>query len=246
MKKTLFLMAAAVCCAVTPAFAEGENLVTDFSSEAFTALGTVTNANGELGETGWSTKKFGAKNSILTFAEGGLTVNQNSGSYADWAQTVLYTELTSSVTSTHNGSYTITFDLTGGNGQRGFVLASDSYSLAFGIKYDGNVAISSMDGNYFSAYKSLTDMTALTGTGSGSADFSSCTITLNGTALTVTAGGFTGTYTVADTYNFTTAGFTMDGSQNVTTKGVTIVPEPATATLSLLALAGLAARRRRH
>lgn len=246
MKKTLFLMAAAVCCAVTPAFAEGENLVTDFSSEAFTALGTVTNANDKLGETGWSTKKFGAKNSILTFAEGGLTVNQGSGSYADWSQTILYTGLEKSVTSTHNGPYTITFDLTGGNGQRGFVLASETYSLAFGIQYNGNVAISSMEGNFFSAYKSLDSMTALTGTGSGSANFSDCTITLNGTDLTVTAGDFTGTYTVANNYTFTTAGFTMDGSQNVTTKGVTIVPEPATATLSLLALAGLAARRRRH
>lgn len=247
MKKTLFLMAAAVCCAVAPAFAEGENLVADFTSAPFSTLGEQTNVNGKLGSTGWSTKHFNSgKYSVLAFSESGLTFTQE-GDYRDWSQTVLYTDLEKAVVSTHNGPYTITFDLTGGNGQRGFVLASETYSLAFGINYDGNVAVASMEGDFFSAYKSLSTMTALTGEGSGSVDLSSCTLTLNGTDLTVTAGGFSGTYTVADNYNFTTAGFTIDGGKmNVTSKGVTIVPEPATATLSLLALAGLAARRRRH
>ncbi len=55
---------------------------------------------------------------------------------------------------------------------------------------------------------------------------------------------YTGTPPTIHPASLSDAGFQPAGLQ-INTKSVTVVPEPATATLSLLALAGLAARRRR-
>ena len=242
MKKTLFVMLAAVSSvAFATDFVSG-----DFTSPEFSTLGTQQNADGVLGGTSWETHKFGSKNSILVFSADGLTVNQNSGNYADWAKTVLYTELTTPVTYEPSVPYTIAFDLTGGNGQRAFALASDTYSVVIGIAYDGSLCVASMESDFFSAYNTVTGHDDLPGGGDGAVSLSSCQLVLTGNQLAVTLGDFTGTYTLADNYTFTKAGFSVDGNATVTTKGLSITPEPATATLSLLALAGLAARRRRH
>ena len=54
------------------------------------------------------------------------------------------------------------------------------------------------------------------------------------------------TSVVTSAYTFNTAVGTADGKSLTSTLAASSIPEPATATLSLLALAGLAARRRRH
>lgn len=79
----------------------------------------------------------------------------------------------------------------------------------------------------------------------------SYTLTMNGGNMTVDAALSNGatwstTITGLEDVTFNKLGFMTDGA--VGTAGVmniTVIPEPATATLSLLALAGLAARRRR-
>ena len=90
----------------------------------------------------------------------------------------------------------------------------------------------------------------------------SYTLTLSGTDLTVSvtdanSGQWSYAATIASGVTFDTIGFIVDGNadanENTSTVGVKnisvastpAVPEPATATLSLLALAGLCARRRR-
>ena len=81
----------------------------------------------------------------------------------------------------------------------------------------------------------------------------SYTLTLSAGKLDVSVTDINGqtwsdSITINDSFEFDSLGFVVDGSggnAGVKNISVTVVPEPTTATLSLLALAGLAARRRR-
>ena len=76
------------------------------------------------------------------------------------------------------------------------------------------------------------------------------TISHNGTqfVMDLTAGEQTKQLELGDSLHFDSLVFRTSGGveQTISNIKLTVVPEPATATLSLLALAGLAARRRRH
>lgn len=155
-----------------------------------------------------------------------------------------------------------------------FFLSSANGSVAVGNSYN-NTEKNTSDGankvvhfGYFDAATAGTFPCFQTNTGNNPTSALTCnsngvdvyssltyTITLTQTTIsgTVTDGAKTGTFsaTLEDGYNFNTLGFSLDGGAgNTGVKDITItkfsaIPEPTTATLSLLALAGLAARRRR-
>ncbi|MCI6981378.1 MAG: PEP-CTERM sorting domain-containing protein [Akkermansia muciniphila] len=153
-------------------------------------------------------------------------------------------------------------------------LSSDSYSLTLGNSYDTNKSIvlgkvdSELKGNCPTYQQGAangagsyeggvgivpTSLTTVTN-GSVVSPYQAATYTLN-----ISAGLITGVVAIGESeysfsseinnsFNFDTIGFVIDGEAGAVglkSVKVTLVPEPTTATLSLFALAGLAARRRR-
>ena len=156
-----------------------------------------------------------------------------------------------------------------------FFLSSAAGSVAVGNSYNNTVQGGNDGANkvvhfgYFDAATTKTFPCFQTNTGNNPTSALTCnsngvnvyssltyTIILTQTTIsgTVTDGSKTGTFsaTLEGGYNFDTLGFSLDGgSGNTGVKDISIIkmaaaPEPTTATLSLLALAGLAARRRRR
>lgn len=269
MKKTMFMLAAlcGVCVAATE---ELPVMAADFSDADFN--GQTIQINGS-GLNGWNVS--GRKSTAsVTFTENGAFFVDNGTQSYTWAQQRLYYQGLS-LDSSEALSYTLTFTLHGnsaGNGcQRGFYLMSDAptstqaqYGIAFINDYNGWLCVDTIDNtdtskDYSTAYFTHNDRSSEIGstqqlTLPGNLDF---TLTLSsGMLIAVVTDGehtFSKEMVMADTFNFTTVGFVYDGDSHVDDMGVGVsgltitktVPEPATAALSLLALAGLAARRRR-
>ena len=186
--------------------------------------------------------------------------------------------LSTAVNLTSDKTYTIKFDTysNGNENQNVFYLSSDTYSLAIGNSYNSNnyVSIGQMDtaaqGVRISFQKAdgATQITDLLDTSTAN-DVSvhtnlSYTLTLSAGTLAVSvvdganpSKTWATSVDIADSFNFTSLGWAVDGSSGATgiqnisittpdiPSGEGTIPEPTTATLSLLALAGLAARRRR-
>ena len=207
---------------------------------------------------GWNTPHF-------NYGENGAT-NKYS-----WKQNTLSTAITLSP----EDAVTITFSTYGNGGEQGllFYLSSstDNYSVVTGTSYNSNKAV---DVGYLEkaivprteqSQESMGNVGFQTGTANLVTSFGSTsaakelstfnpltyTLTLDGSALTVSVKDKDGKewsddYTIKSGVTFDSIGFIMDGNEgDVGIKNISIVPEPTTATLSLLALAGLAARRRR-
>lgn len=185
-----------------------------------------------------------------------------------WKQNTLMYSLTSTPIVSSKG-YDITFTTyaTVKNQQNAFFLSSSNYTILIGNSYTSNATVAvgtanscaAKDGKLytFQTGDSRVVVPALTAVES-SGDITKVdvgtsltyNIFLTGGQLKMTVTDGTNTYaakyTISDSFSFDTIGFINDGAGG--TAGVTkvkIVPEPTTATLSLLALAGLAARRRR-
>ena len=206
---------------------------------------------------GWNTPHF-------NYGENGAVIAQ------PWKQNTLSTAITLSP----EEAITIEFSTFGNGNEQGlmFYLSSstDNYSVVTGTSYNSNKAVdvgyldkaivprtenggSNMGNVGFQANTTnlVTSFGSTSGTTLSTFNPLTYTLTLDGAALTVSVKDKDGKtwsedYTIKSDVTFDSIGFIMDGGAgNVGVKSISIIPEPTTATLSLLALAGLAARRRR-
>ena len=201
---------------------------------------------------GWTTGQWNGSNTPhYTFGENGATV------YHPWKQNYIETAVDITSTSTYDITYTL-YNSVEDTGNM-FYLSSDSYSIVIGNSYNSNseVYVGTLDSAVGAGFVCFQ-----TGTGTNPTVLANSTgfnvsgditysLTLNGSDLSISAtstSGSTWSTTVSGltATDFNKVGFIADGAGGtVGVKNISIVPEPATATLSLLALAGLAARRRR-
>lgn len=245
MKKTIITILALAGVA----FAESPYLVTDF---------TTAPSNWVTGQwNGWNTPHF-------NYGENGAVVAQ------PWKQNTLST----AITLPSDELVTITFTTYGNGNEQGMMFymsdSTNNYSIITGTSYNSNKAV---DVGYLE--KTIVPRTASGDTSMGNVSFQNdttnqvtsfgstsgtslttfqpltYTITLDGTALSVSVTDkdnktWSDDFSIESGITFDSIGFIMDGGTgNVGVKNISVVPEPTTATLSLLALAGLAARRRR-
>ncbi|MBR5196070.1 MAG: PEP-CTERM sorting domain-containing protein [Akkermansia sp.] len=223
----------------------------------FTALTGNTNDNTPAG---WTVGQYKGGNNTPFYNFGG-----NGAEIAQpWKQNYLITSLALD----SQGTYAITFTVKNGSEDTGnmFFLSSDTYSIVIGNSYNSNSEIyvgtlAEATGDAFASFQTDTGKNPTVLANSTGLDVSgtiSYTLTMNGGNMTVDAALSNGaswntTITGLEDVTFNKLGFMIDGAVggasilgiNVTAPESPVVPEPATATLSLLALAGLAARRRR-
>ncbi len=202
---------------------------------------------------GWTTGQWNGDNTPhYTFGENGAVVNY------PWKQNFIETSL--DITSM--GAYDITYTLYNNDENTGnmFYLSSDSYSIIIGNSYTSNseVYVGTLDsavGAGFVCFQTGTGTNPTVLANSEGFNVSgniTYTLTLNGgnlelSAVSTSGSSWTTSLTGLTDVTFNKVGFINDGSTGcVGVKNISIVPEPATATLSLLALASLAARRRRR
>lgn len=208
---------------------------------------------------GWSTGQWNGNNTPHYHFGAHNNVNGGATAYHPWKQNFLYT----SIDLSSQADATITFTLYNSVEDTGnmFYLSSDSYSIVIGNSYNSNSEIhvgtwndDITTGNTFVNFQKDNVPTI----SSQSKDFNvagdiTYTLTMKEGNMTISAkctSGSTWSTTLSGMQDvtFSTLGFINDGSgftsgvKNIT---VSTIPEPTTATLSLLALAGLAARRRR-
>ncbi len=229
----------------------------------FTALTGSTNADTPAG---WTAGQFNGTGNTpyYNFGTNGATVGQ------PWKQNYLTTTLDIA----SQGAYTITFTLYNSVEDTGnmFFLSSDAYSIVIGNSYNSNSDIhvgtlTEAVGSDYVCFQTgtkinptvLDSSSGLTVTGD-----ISYTLTLQDGNMTIGAtlsggGSWNTTITGLEDVTFNKVGFLTDGAGGTAgVKNITVlqnstvvpeptpsIPEPTTATLSLLALAGLAARRRR-
>ena len=223
----------------------------------FTALTGSTNDNLPAD---WSAGQWNGSGNVpyYNFGVNGAVVGQ------PWKQNYLTTNFDIE----SQGAYTITFTLYNSVEDTGnmFFLSSDSYSIVMGNSYNSNSEIyvgtlTEAVGRDYVCFQTNTKINPTVIDNSTGLDVSgniSYTLTMQGGNMTINAtvgNGTTWSTTITgmEDVTFDKIGFLTDGSNSTAgVKGITItapsspsVPEPATATLSLLALAGLAARRRR-
>lgn len=171
------------------------------------------------------------------------------------------------ITLSSGQTYTIEFEMVS-KGEVGnmFYLTSSSYTILMGQSYGSNKCVSvgtknNWDGQFICFQEARDNRPETVMATSSDYAFGgqenpvtlSYEVTLSAGKMTVivtdgTTEWNSGELAIADDFTFTGIGFINDASAgNSITKNIKITtPEPATATLSLLALAGLAARRRRH
>ncbi len=226
-------------------------------SETFTSVTSLP--------TGWTEGVWNPQNAT-SFA-----FDTTKGAYAQgqgWRQNHLDYDLTGKTISSANGVvYTLNISTFSSetNQQTIFYLTSEDYSIVIGNSYSSNanvyVGITNGAIDSFHSFQSGSDRTVLTPLDAENGGISTninvntnltYTLTLSAGTLGVTVTDannhtFSHEYEIAESFNFTSLGFGIDGVGNNGIKSIAItsIPEPATATLSLLALAGLAARRRR-
>ena len=248
MKKTLVTL----MCLAGVAMGEQTLLTMDF---------TALTGNTDDGlPTGWTAGQWNGNNNTpyYTFGENGAVVGQ------PWKQNYL----TTNQNIASQGEYTISFTLYNPTENTGnmFFLSSETYSIVIGNSYDSNSEIyvgtlGEAVGKDFVCFQQNTKINPTVidnSTGLNVSGNISYTLTLLNGNMTVNATvgdgtSWSTTITGLEDVTFNKLGFITDGSAGGPgVKGITItapetpaVPEPTTATLSLLALAGLAARRRR-
>ena len=237
MKKTLIaLMAlAGVACAA-------DYTVTNVWSADFgTAYEGGYQVNGTLTSVGTVWDVVAVEGGTKT--NGNKRVHMDGGVYGSWAD-----------------DFQFSITLTLGNP----ISASNNYPVFAELSGNGSALrfgpyTSETDGNYVSIDGTLDSSTKVNDTTFAVEAGGKYTVTLTkiGTALTLAVDGrevSTGSFADAVSGNITSIALGgVSGSNNrinetvhsISYGTVTLVPEPATATLSLLALAGLAARRRR-
>lgn len=244
MKKTLITLFALAACAQAVEPVVYDNL-----------LGTTD---------GWTMGSDRDRNLfVVNTADKTLTLTNSN-----WGQS--YATCTLDETLSHNGYSNLSFSVTMNSGDAksySFALVGTENAIVIGSNYDGKLLYGVSDNITASAYSftanfdrhsnALVDGTELTTTFAANTDYvisgvssfdtdtQSLTLTLsiNNSETAVISG--------LSLVNVDKLVFTGDGANNTTNVtvsnlSITGVPEPATATLSLLALAGLAARRRRH
>lgn len=166
-----------------------------------------------------------------------------------------------------NSVATIAFEGSDGSGARSLVMGScyrgqdgvSNNNFAFGSinKNDGNAYLLGSDGDWQGKAYNITPITLLGGITENAVTFSGSIAwdeQKNGFMFTLTQGNSTASYNLGANYTLTSLNLTFDGgntnNNSYTFSDFTIshksIPEPTTATLSLLALAGLAMRRRRR
>ena len=224
----------------------------------FTAVSAMPNGWTSGQWNGWNTPHFS------------FSSNKGASVAKPWKQN----SLEHAITLSPNGSYVIRFSTYASTANVGAMIylssSSANYSFVAGNCYDThtnvymgywNAAIDTrtsnddtgsfvnfQEGNVPTAFDSSSNSNGTINVG-GALDY---TIKLNGSALTLTvqdasSASWTKSVTLKENVAFDRIIFGLDGGGGtVGLKNVSVtVPEPATATLSLLALAGLAARRRR-
>jgi len=219
--------------------------------------------SGNVTVPGWVDGQWNGNNTPrYNFGSNGAVVAQS------WKQNTLMYSLTSTPI-VNSESYDITFTTyaTTKNQQNAFFLSSSSYTILIGNSYDTNTTVAvgtanscaATDGKLYTFQTGnnrvvVPALTAVESSGDITRVDVSKSLTYNifltGGLLkmTVTDGtnSYAAKYTIKNSFSFDTIGFINDGATGTAgVKSVKIVPEPTTATLSLLALAGLAARRRR-
>ncbi len=240
MKKTIIALMALAGVAL------GDTTLLDMN---FTTLTGNTNENTPAG---WTAGQYNGTGNTpyYSFGENGAVVGQS------WKQNFL----TTSLDIASQGEYTITFTLYNNGEDTGnmFFLSSDTYSIVMGNSYNSNSEIyvgtlSEAVGRDFVCFQTNTKInpTVLDNTtGLNVSGNITYTLTMLDGNMTISARDWSTTIEGMDDVTFTKLGFLTDGATDgAGVKNITVttpvVPEPATATLSLLALAGLAARRRR-
>lgn len=271
MKKTLIALFALAACAQ----ADQVLLDVDFSSDQFRGQtdALVLHGNNTIGA--WTVVNCSANAGAvgsLEFNDNGVYHTNHADSEGqtgdNWAALKLTTTVNLIPTETYTIRYTIDGNSRIGNSQMGFFLATDApqtgapqYLVATINDYNNWMCIvdkTSTETDYTKAFFQQqlkdTEMGSTNQLTLGNVlDFE---LTLSNGALTVSVTDGSKTFTkdveIAANQTFTTAGFLFDGQFNengldVGVKSLSITgPEPTTTTLSLLALAGLATRRRRH
>ena len=219
----------------------------------------------------WLAGAYNNKSTGIAFGANGMYV-QGQNWNKSWASTTLDTALTMGVEASYEVSYTMTPG--GKSGAMNFALvgtgADDAvYSLVFGTGYQDSpnfqVGYLTQDITSAGSFKSFeSGLTTLTGidttttapklheyNGSYTVDM---VLTNGNVAIEVAYGDKTYTntyaYSLPENFSFNKLVYMFDGADNtgasaLQSVSVSTTPEPTTATLSLLARAGLAARRRR-
>ncbi len=221
----------------------------------FTALTGSTDNNTPAG---WTAGQWQGSNNTpyYNFGETGATVG------LPWRQNYLATE---ELEIDSMSECTIDLTLYNSTEDTGnmFFLSSDTYSIVIGNSYNSNSEIyvgtlSEAVGRDYVCFQTNTKINPTVLDNSSGLNVSgniAYTLTMKDGNMTIKATLSNGdtwstTITGMEDVTFDKIGFLNDGNIGTTgVKGITItapaVPEPTTATLSLLALAGLAARRRR-
>ena len=242
MKKTLIALMALAGVAV----ADVTLVEMDFT--------TLTGNSNDNLPAGWSAGQYNGNGNVpyYTFGENGAVVGQ------PWKQNYLFTNL--NIDSQEKATISFTLYNSGEDTGNMFYLSSGTYSIVIGNSYNSNSEIyvgtlNEAVGRDYVCFQPGTKInpTVLANTTNYnvSGDISYTLTMLDGNMtidVTVGDGGkWSTTIQGMDDVMFNQIGFLTDGATGTAgVKDVTVsVPEPTTATLSLLALAGLAVRRRR-
>ena len=256
MKKTLIALMAVAGMAVADTLLE-----IDFTSLGESSTDTDTPA-------GWTAGQWNGTNNTpyYIFGSTGAVVGQT------WKQNYLTTELDLTSQGSHSISFTLYNNNTEDTGNM-FFLSSDTYSIVIGNSYTSNsdIYVGTLNeavGRDFVCFQTGTKINPTVLDNSSGLDVGgiisyhlamkdgNMTIYANLSSTTYEDRGYwSTTITGMEDVTFNKLGFITDGdSRSAGVFGISVttsqapapsVPEPTTAALSLLALAGLAARRRR-
>ncbi len=252
--KRAFIILTAGSLFISSAWADSfiNDLTAAYSKETTTYTGTnadTLNVNGSTNlilhaGSPWWTMAFSVSNLAVTeVGEVGILFTLNTGSYKN-IEGVGYTLTESGTLTLYSGGYSYGGSGTG-NAPWAMTVLTSSYSASepltfFYYHHKDTIEVMMSDGSTVTTFDSLKSTTA------SYADNSIVQVNFSakdtsGTSWNV-PNGVTGAYTLND-FNVYGQGLTEAQMKEYATSAS--IPEPATATLSLLALAGLAARRRR-
>lgn len=217
---------------------------------------------------GWTLGSIRGSSNLFTIDTGANTLTLTN---SNWSQAYANYSLPTTLTATENLGIGFTFDVKINDiaSTLTFSLIGTTQAITLGTNYDqddlfvGTTSATSSNAYSFKAWDGVKAGTSTTVTGSASiADVATAgsSITISGSTkynaetghhvLTLMCGDKSTTLDLGESVDVTRISFGGDGGNNrtnfvVSNLSLYTVPEPATATLSLLALAGLATRRRR-